>query len=167
MEFGETISIAKLTDLKRIESVCSGTFHVLRQSLPCAGVLDAVSAPGRVKLDQPGRGGVGDRLLQGAAAQDHQRVLLRVQPDWASRRSAGEPKDGRCLEPQPKHPRCPGWDTPRAGGHKTGEFLSKTRRCCWGDMSAAARSFFLMWRQRGNKRWEEWCLTSKQFSGTD
>lgn len=56
------------------------TFDVLGQSLPCAGVLDAVSAPGGVELDQPGRRRVSDRGLQAAAAQDHQRVLLRVQP---------------------------------------------------------------------------------------
>lgn len=138
MESGRTVFKEKVTELSRTEPGCCGTFHILRQRLPRAGVLDAVSAPGRVKLDQPGRGGVEDGRLQAAAAQDHQRVLLRVQPGRGSRRAAGEPQDGRGSEPQPKHPYRPGRDTPRAGGQRTGESVPRRRRRWWGDMRAAA-----------------------------
>lgn len=82
-----------------------GTFDVLGQSFPGAGVLDAVSAPRRVELDQPGRGGVADGRLEAAAAQDHQRVLLRVQPRSGTQSPVEEAEQHRGLEPEsPGHP---------------------------------------------------------------
>lgn len=86
--------------------LCSGTFHVLSQHLPCAGVMDTVSAPRGVELDQPGRGRVTDGGLQAAAAQDHQRVVLRVQPGCATQAPRDKPEDARRLETQTKHPAC-------------------------------------------------------------
>lgn len=84
-----------------------GTFDVLCQSLPCAGVLDAVSTPGGEELDQPGRGRVRDGGLQAAAAQDHQLVLLRIQAGGGSHTPGDEPQDDRRFKPEPEHPRRP------------------------------------------------------------
>lgn len=86
--------------------VCSGTFHVLGQHLPCAGVMDTVSAPRGVELNQPGRGRVTDGGLQAAAAQDHQRVILRVQPGRAAQAPRDKPEDARRMKPQTRHPSC-------------------------------------------------------------
>lgn len=95
--------------------VCCGTFDVLGQGLPRAGVLDAVSTPGGEELDQPGRGRVRHGGLQAAAAQDHQRVLLRVQPGGGRHTPGEEPEaDRRRFEPEPEHPCGPDRDTSRA-----------------------------------------------------
>lgn len=59
-----------------------------------------MSTPRREELDQPGRGRVGDGGLQAAAAQDHQRVLLRVQAAGGSRPAEGEPEGGPQDEPE-------------------------------------------------------------------
>lgn len=80
------------------------TFDVLCQGLPCAGVLDAVSTPGGEELDQPGRGRVRDGGFEAAAAQDDQRVLLRVQAGGGSHTPGDEPQDERCFQPQAEHP---------------------------------------------------------------
>lgn len=84
--------------------VFCGTFDVLGEGLPCAGVLDAVSAPGGEELEQPGRGRVPDGRLQAAAAEDHQRVLLRVQPGRGAHTRGDQPQDHRRFEPEPEHP---------------------------------------------------------------
>lgn len=118
--------------------VCCATFDVLGQGLPCAGVLDTVSTPGGVELDQPGRGRVTDGGLQAAAAQDHQRVLLRVQTGCGSQTPGDEPEDGRRFEPELEHPCRPGRVTPTAGCQRDGEFLPKTSRETRADMRAAA-----------------------------
>lgn len=81
------------------------TFDVLRQDLPGAGVLDTVSTPGGEELDQPGRRGVGDGALQAAAAQEDQRVLLRVQAGGGTDAAVSQPQDGRYFQPEPEHPR--------------------------------------------------------------
>lgn len=115
-----------------------GTFDVLGQGLPCAGVLDAVSAPGGEELDQPGRGGVTDRGLKAAAVQDHQRVLLRVQPGSGSQGPAEEPEEERRLKvANPCHQNQS--RTGRAGGRRVGECLPETSTQIWGDMRAASR----------------------------
>lgn len=80
------------------------TFDVLRQDLPRAGVLDTVSTPGGEELDQPGRRGVGDGALQAAAAQDDQRVLLRVQAGGGTHAALSQPQDDRRFQPDPEHP---------------------------------------------------------------
>lgn len=85
-------------------SVRCGTFDVLGQGLPCAGVLDAVSTPGGEELDQPSRGRVRDGGLQVAAAQDHQRVLLRVQAGSGSHTDRDEPQYDQNFKPDPEHP---------------------------------------------------------------
>lgn len=85
----------------------SCTFDVLRQDLPRAGVLDTVSTPGGVELEQPGRRRVGDGALQAAATQDHQRVFLRVQAAGGAHVTVTQPQDGRCFQPEPQHP----WQT--------------------------------------------------------
>lgn len=90
--------------INSIRCVGGGTFDVLCQGLPGVGVLDAVSTPGREELDQPGRGRVRDARLQAAAAQDHQRVLLRVQAGGGSHTPGDEPQDDRGSKPQPEHP---------------------------------------------------------------
>ena len=119
------------------ECVCGGTFDVLGQSLPCAGVLDAVSTPGGEELDQPGRGRVTDGGLQAAAAQDHQRVLLRVQAGSSSHAPGDEPEDDRHFEPEPEHLGRPGKETPRTGCQRAGQFAPRSRGDR-GDMRAAA-----------------------------
>lgn len=133
--------------------VCCGTFDVLGQGLPRAGVLDAVSTPGGEELDQPGRGRVRHGGLQAAAAQDHQRVLLRVQPGGGRHTPGEEPEaDRRRFEPEPEHPCGPDRDTrraepsreraePRAGRQTAGEVLPKTSRERRADMRAATCVF--------------------------
>lgn len=85
------------------------TFDVLCQGLPCAGVVDAVSAPGGEELDQPGGGRVGDGGLEAAAAQDQQRVLLGVEAGGGSHTAGDEPQDERRLDPGVDH--CSGTRT--------------------------------------------------------
>lgn len=99
-------SLAQLLNTEIQQRVWTGTFDVVGQRPPCAGVLDAVTAPGGVELEQPGRGRVGNGGLQAVAAQNHQRILLRVQPPGGAQRAAAEPEEARRLEPQPEHLRC-------------------------------------------------------------
>lgn len=101
------------------------TFDVLCQGLPCAGVLDAVSTPGGEELDQPGRGRVPDGGLEAAAAQDDQRVLLRVQAGGGSHTPGDEPQDERRFEPQAEHP---GRTAGRGRWEKAGREPSGSRR---------------------------------------
>lgn len=82
----------------------SCTFNVLRQDLPRAGVLDTVSTPGGEELEQPGRRRVGDGALQAAAAQDGQRVFLRVQAAGDTHATVSQPQDGRCFQPESEQP---------------------------------------------------------------
>lgn len=82
----------------------SCTFNVLSQDLPRAGVLDTVSTPGGEELEQPGRRRVGDGALQAAAAQDDQRVFLRVQAAGDTHATVSQPQDDRCFQPESEHP---------------------------------------------------------------
>lgn len=100
------------------------TFDVLCQGLPCAGVLDAVSTPGGEELDQPRRGRVRDGGLEAAAAQDDQRVLLRVQAGGGTHTPGDEPQDERRFEPQAEHP----GRTAGSGEDKAGREPSGSRR---------------------------------------
>lgn len=89
---------------RRHKSVHCGTFDVLSQGLPCAGVLDAVSTPGGEELDQPSRGRVRDGGLKAVAVQDHQRVLFRVQAGSGSHAARDEPQYDQNFKPEPEHP---------------------------------------------------------------
>lgn len=112
------------------------TLHVPGQILPGLGVLDAVSAPGGVELDEPGRGGVSDGRTETAAAQDHQRVLLRVQPGRGAPTAGGEQPQPHREEPEPEHSSRSTGDTQRAGQRQ--EFMPETGSFIRADMRAAA-----------------------------
>lgn len=93
-----------------------------------------MSAPGGVELDQPGRGRVTDGGLQAAAAQNHQRVLLRVQPSRGSQATGDKAEHHRRFKPEPEHPCRAGRGTQRADRHRTEEFIPKTSSESRGDM---------------------------------
>lgn len=94
-----------------------------------------MSTPGREELDEPGRGRVSDGGLQAVAAQDHQRVLLRVEPACASQ-GAGHQAEDRRRRSQPEHRRHPRTNTPRTGSQRTAESEPETSLNSRGDMRA-------------------------------
>lgn len=111
--------------------------------------MDAVSTPGGEELDQPGGRRVGDGGLEAAAAQDQQRVLLRVQAGGGGSRTPGhEPQDERRLEVGAEHRE--GGEDPR-GRESIGSV-----GCLLGVRKTRRGAFFFSpttyWKSRGDMR---------------
>lgn len=98
-----------------------------------------MSTPGRVELDQPGRGRVTDGGLQAGAAQDHQWVLLRVQLACGAQAPGEEPEDQPRFEAGAEHPAV---GSERGRCQKLGGF-APTSADDRGDISAAANNYVL------------------------